>query len=239
MALVTDQYRDSADDTLTVDVHARDGDGISPLIPNLQGSNTPGGKPWHVHDVICTSDDPVYWPRIDTWDKDAWATMAVPQNASYFTFWGSMNDDHRQYSIEIIPPAPGLPQGPQVFSGYTSWCTPDTLMYAGPLDPQERYRIRVINLVNDRVTDIKKATFWIANETSATQASAAAGAASSGPPAVVTAPVKSEKASLSPAAIAGITLGALAVLGAVALSSFLVMHRRKAQEKAEVEQYDL
>lgn len=219
-----------------MDIDAREGEGISPLVPNLQGSNTPGGRPWHVHDVICTSDDPVYWPRMDTWDKDAWATMAVPQNATYFTFWGSMNDDHRQYSIEIIPRAPGLPEGPQVLSGYTSWCTPDTLMYAGPLNPQKRYRIRVINLVNDRVTDIKKATFWIANETSASEAAISASSSASG-----SAPseAESEKGSLSPAAIAGISLGAIAVLGAVALSAFLLMHRRKAQEKAETEQYDL
>lgn len=224
--------RESADETLKVDVSARDGDGISPLIPNLQGSNTPGGKAWHVHDVICTSDDPVHFPRMDTWDKDAWATMAVPRNASYFTFWGSMNDDHRQYSLEIIPPAPGLPEGPQVFSGYSSWCTPDTLMYAAPLDPAERYRIRVINLVNDRVTDIKKATFWIANDTSATEASASAS-----PEASSSAGEEEAKASLSPAAIAGIALGGVAVLGAVALSVFLLLHRRKAQETAE--QYDL
>lgn len=233
----TDRHRDSANNTLTVDVNARDGDGISSLIPNLQGSNTPGGKPWNVHDVICTSDDPVFWPRMDSWDKDAWATMAVPQNASYFTFWGSMNDDHRQYSIEVIPPAPGLPTGPQVFSGYTSWCTANTLMYAGPLDPQERYHIRVINLVNDHVTDIKKATFWIANVTSASDAATAA--SSSRAPAAVTTSAEYGKASLAPAAIAGIALGAVAVLGAVALSAFLLMHRRKAQEKAEVEQYDL
>lgn len=247
--------RDSAEDTLTIDVPARNGDGISPLVPNLQGSNTPGGRPWHAHDVICTSDDPVYFPRIDTWDKDAWATMTVPQNASYFTFWGSMNEDHREYSIEVIPPVPQSPAGPQTFSGYSSWCTPDTLMYAGPLDPRERYRIRVINLVDGRMTDIKKATFWIANETSKSEAEAAAAAASSGSAsasetattattataygAIITSASQLGQASLSPAAIAGIVLGVASFLSAVGAAALFLFRRRRDQEKSDADQYDL
>lgn len=222
---------------LTVDVSAREGAGISPFIPNLQGSNTPGGKPWHVHDVICSSDDPVHWPRIDTWDLKAWATMSVPQNASYFTFWGSMNEDHREYSIEVIPAPPGLPPGPQVFSGYTSWCTPDTLMYAAPLDPRQRYNIRVINLVDGRTTDIKKATFWIANTsredaevpvaastsfvtlTALTSASASASAP--------TFTATKEQTRLNVPAITGIVLGTVAGLALLTLLAFLLRRRHQ------------
>jgi hypothetical protein len=104
------------------------------------------------------SAEQIDYPRMDSNYKSAYAFFQAPANSTFMTLWGSMGSDHGNFSIEINPPGPDGSRY-NFLDGYSPWTTPDTLLFAAPLDPTEQPYI-TMKIVDSAWMDFHHATFY-------------------------------------------------------------------------------
>lgn len=120
----------------------------------------PLGAQWNTHDLLGPADDQVPFSRIDSSEPGAFATFTVPPNTAFMTIFGSVNADHGNYSVQLVPDPPEGPKGKRFFNGYSPWGALNQVLFATALDPTQSYSFNLTNEQGGKWLDFYMAEFY-------------------------------------------------------------------------------